>query len=135
MSNKIKEQPVVEEPVAEKPQKKKSTLKSSRNFIRFTNMFGVFNRNQVVHSMPFILFVTVLIIAYIGNSYYAERIIREIDKTKADVKEKRAEYISTMSKLMYQSNQSEVAKMLQPYQVKETTQPPEKIFIAEKPKK
>ena len=101
-----------------------------RYFIRLLNSFGIFDRNQVVNWMPYILFVTGLIIVYIANSYYAERIIREIDKTKTELKEKRAEYISTMSRLMYQRNQSELAKALEPYQVKETTEPPEKIFIS-----
>ncbi len=129
--NKLKEKVIAEETKEENPPKKKSYPKASRNLIRFMNMFGFFNRNQVVHSMPFILFVTLLIIGYIGNSYYAEHIIREIDKTKTDLKENRAQYISIMSKLMYQSNQSEVAKVLEPYHIKETTEPPGKIFITE----
>ena len=130
--NKIKEPVVLEEIIEEAPlKKKKSPSRSSRNFIRFINMYGIFNRNQVVHMMPFILFLSLLIIGYIDNSYYAEGIIREIDQTKTDLKERRAEYISTMSRLMYQSNQSEVAKVLMPFQVKETTEPPQKIFITE----
>lgn len=135
MANKLKE-PVVEEQKAEKPAAEKPrSIKGNKNFSRFMNMYGIFSRNQVVHSMPFILFVTVLIIAYIGNSYYAERMIREIDKTKTDLKDKRAEYISIMSRMMYQSNQSEVARALQSSEVKESTEPPGKIFIAETPKK
>ena len=45
------------------------------------------------------------------------------------MKEKRAEYISTKSKLMYYSNQSEVAKALELYQIKESTRPPFKIVV------
>ncbi len=133
--NKIKETPVEEKPVEKpKPQRKRPSILKLR-LIRFMNMFGIFNRNQVVHNMPFILFLTLLVMGYIANSYYAERIIREIDKTKTDLKEKRAEYISTMSQLMYQSNQSELAKILQPYEIKESTEPPGKIFITEQKQK
>ena len=129
--NKLKEK-VVEEVVQEPPAPKKiRTPKFSKKFIRFMNQLGIFNRNQVVHAMPFILFITLLIIGYIGNSYYAEHIIREIDKTKSDLKDNRAQYISIMSKLMYQSNQSEVAKVLAPYQITETTEPPGNIFITD----
>ena len=102
-----------------------------RGFVKVSSVFGIFDRNQIVHQMPFILFVSLILICYISNSYYAERMIRDIDKTKAELKEKRAEYISTMSRLMYQSNQSEVAKSLAPYEIKESTTPPEKIFITE----
>ena len=130
--NKLKEKVIVEEAKVENAPKKTLRPKASKNLIRFMNMFGFFNRNQIVHSMPFILFVTLLIIGYIGNSYYAEHIIREIDKTKTDLKENRAQYISIMSKLMYQSNQSQIAKALEPDQIKESTEPPSKIFITEK---
>ena len=133
--NKLKEKVIKEEKNEEIIPQKSSRSKVSKSLIRFMNMFGFFNRNQVVHSMPFILFVTLLIIGYIANSYYAEHIIREIDKTKTDLKENRAQYISIMSKLMFQSNQSEVAKVLGPFNIKESTEPPGKIFITEVNKK
>ncbi len=132
--NKLKEPPVVEE-VEETPEpaprKKSKPSVLKRSFGRLNGVFGIFDRNQIVHQMPFILFVSFLLICYISNSYYAERMVRDIDKTKAELKEKRAEYISTLSRLMYQSNQSEVAKSLAPFNIKESTSPPEKIFITE----
>ena len=64
--------------------------------------------------MPFILYVTLLIMCYIANSYYSERIIRDIDKTKAELKEKSAEFITLRSQLMYSSKQSEVAAAVAP---------------------
>ena len=96
--NKIKEKTVAEKLKAETPRRKKAPSKISMSFMKLMNKFGIFSRNQVVHLMPFILFLTILLIGYIGNSYYAEHIIREIDKTKTDLKEKRAQYISIMSK-------------------------------------
>jgi hypothetical protein len=126
---------VKEETPREKPAAKKASYKSTRNFLRFVNVFGGVSRNQIVHSMPFILFITLLLMGYISNSYYAEGIIRDIDKTKKELKEKRAEYITTMSRLMYVSNQSEVARLLADYGVKESTEPPRKISIADKKKK
>lgn len=132
--NKIKET-VEEAPEKVKPKKRKTQSVLFGKFSKFMNVFGIFERNQIVNSMPFILFCAMLIIVYISNSYYAEGIIRDIDRTKTELKEKRAEYLSTMSQLMYQSNQSEVAKVLEPYQIKETTEPPQKLFITASPKK
>ena len=129
--NKLKEKVIEDVKQEENSPKKIRRPQVSKSLIRFMNMFGFFSRNQIVHSMPFILFVSLLIIGYIANSYYAEHIIREIDKTKTDLKENRAQYISIMSKLMYQSNQSEVAKVLEPYHITETTEPPGNIFITE----
>ena len=124
--NKIKE-PVVEEVPEVKAPARKASSKSTRKFIRFANFFGGVNRNQVVHAMPFILFITLLLMIYISNSYYAEGLIRDIDKTKKELKEMRAEYITTMSRLMYVSNQSEVARLLSGFEIKESTEPPYRI--------
>ena len=82
---KIKQEP--EEKKAEQP-KPKRTMRKGRKFFRFLQVFGIFNRNQVVKLMPFILFLTVLILFYIANSYYAERLIREINRVKSELKEK-----------------------------------------------
>jgi len=132
--NRIKSPPVQpKEKPAPKRRKKNSWFVNMLN--RFLRMFGILDRNQVVNWMPFILFITALVIAYIANSYYAERIIREIDLTKKELKERRAEYISTMSSLMYQSGQSEIAKSLGPYDIKESTTPPGKIFTGKEKEK
>ena len=139
--NKRKPAPVVEEaeeveeeaPKVEKKPKKKA--KPPVILVRFMDVFGVFKRNEIAKAMPFVLFVTFLIICYIGNSYYAERVIRDIEKTKNELKERRAEYISTMSQLMTESKQSEIARELSAYELKENTSPTQKIFAPEKENK
>src|SRR5215210_5401107 len=100
--NKIKEEEPIPltPPVAEETPQPQIPRRKKRSF-NFMSLFGIFEREQIVHLMPFILFLTFLIIIYIGNSYYAERTIREIAKTKTELKEKRAEFISTSSELMF----------------------------------
>ena len=127
--NKLKEE--VQEEVVPEPKPKKRSSRPARRLIKMVNVFGVLDRNQIVHAMPFILFVTMLIIGYIANSYYAERVIREIDKTKTELKEKRAEYISTKSMLMNNSRQSQVAGALESVNIKETTEPPKMIIVTD----
>jgi len=131
--NKIKEKEAEQQP--EEPVKKKRPSKQARNFIRFMGVFGVFDRNQIVHAMPFILFITVLIMFYIGNSYYAESTIRRIDKIKVELNEKRAEYISSESDVMFRSKPSEVAKAVESMQIKEPLEPPKRIIVREEKKK
>jgi len=123
--NTIREKPA-EKAGSEKP---KRSSRTSRKFIRFMRMFGIFNRHQVVVMMPFILFLTVLILFYIGNSYYAERTIREINTVKNELKEKRAEFISTSSELMFRTKQSEVARAIAPMQIHESVEPQKKIAV------
>lgn len=130
--NKLKKQEEVEEPKASKPKKKNTA--GARKLVRFINIFGVFDRNQIVRAMPFILFITVMIIGYIANSYYAEKIVRDINKTKTELKEKKAEHISVQSTLISDKRQSSVAKSLEQMEIKESTEPPT-LIRAEKPKK
>src|SRR6059036_3681119 len=107
----------IKEPQEEKAQespKPRRSIRKGRRFMRFLRVFGIFNRNQVVKMMPFILFLTVLILFYIANSYYAERLVRRMNSVKNDLKERRAEFISTSSELMFRTKQSEVAKTIAP---------------------
>ena len=130
--NSLRQKP---EEVAEAAPKKKRSSKSARKLLKIMHVFGIFNRNQVVKMMPFILFLTILILFYIGNSYYAERTIREINSVKNDLKDKRAEFISTSSELMFRTKQSEVAKAIAPMNIKESTEPQKKITVQTENKK
>ncbi|MEY4594370.1 MAG: hypothetical protein RIQ47_780 [Bacteroidota bacterium] len=120
-----KEELAAEEPVA--PRRRSSG--SSRSVWKKLNVFDWFDRNQIANNMPYILFLTLLVMFYIANSYYAERIIREIDKTKTEMKEKSAEFISTRSQLMYKSKQSEVADAVEMMGLNESVEPPQKLTI------
>ncbi|HNQ60777.1 MAG TPA: FtsL-like putative cell division protein [Bacteroidia bacterium] len=131
--NKLKQKEEAEEPKVSKS--KKQDMAGARRLVRFINIFGVFNRNQIVHAMPFILFITVMIIGYIANSYYAERIVRDINKTKRELKEKKAEHISVQSALIYDSRQSTVAKSVENMEIKESTEPPHLIRAQDQNKK
>jgi hypothetical protein len=115
---------------AEQPVEQQSPRKRKKKSFSFMQVFGIFEREQVVKLMPFILFLTFLILIYIGNSYYAERTIRQIDKAKVELKEKRAEFISTSSELMFRTKQSEVAKAIAPEGLKESVEPQKKIMVA-----
>jgi len=121
--------------VEQDTEKPKRPSRKSKKLMRFLNVFGVFERHQIVKLMPFILFCTVLILFYIANSYYAERLIREINRTKNDLKERRAEFISTSSELMFRTKQSEVAKTIAPMDLKESVEPQKKVVIVSNQKK
>lgn len=119
-----------ETPVAEKKVKKeKKGEGAARNFIRFVNVFGYFDRKAVMSFMPFLMFLFLLAIVYIGNSYYAEKTIRDIDRTQKEIRELRSEFITARSELMYRSKLTEVAASIAPKGVKESTVAPRKIMV------
>ncbi len=90
----------------------------------------ILTRETVVKTLPFLFFLTILAVIYITNSYYAERTIRNIEKTKSELKELRTEHISVKSEMMIKSKQSEVAAKLVSYGIKESVIPPIKIFYS-----
>ncbi len=91
---------------------------------------GAFLLNQkTVRQLPFLLFIAILGLVYIANSYYSEKNIRRTDKMQRELKELRYEYISTKSQLMQLQRQSQIAKMLAKKGINESLVPPTKIFI------
>ncbi|MCT4636722.1 MAG: FtsL-like putative cell division protein [Bacteroidales bacterium] len=70
---------------------------------------------KVVKQIPFVLFLGLLGMIYIGNRNASERTIRETIKLQKEIKELRSEAISTTAELMRISKQSEVKKLLERY--------------------
>lgn len=90
---------------------------------------SILTKDSVLKSIPFVFYIVLLIVFYIANTYYAEKKIIEIERIKKELKELRSENITTKSKLMFYSRQSEVIKRIEPYGIKESLIPPHKIFI------
>lgn len=95
---------------------------------------SVLTRDRVVRQLPFALFITFLIILYIGNRYHAEKMIRETMELQTELRELRARSISTASELEFMSRQSEVAKLVEKkgLGLKEAVEPPIKISVPKK---
>lgn len=91
---------------------------------------AVFEHGLPVKYLPYILFMTCIGIFYIGNSHYAEKNVRKIDKLKKEVEDLRADYTTLKADYMFASKQSEVAKKIANKGIKESLRPPEKIKVA-----
>ena len=88
---------------------------------------SVLTRETVLQSLPYLLFLMVLGLFYIANTYYAEKTIIESDRLRTEIKELRYEFVTTRSALMQLSKQSEVAKRLEETGIKESLIPPVKL--------
>ncbi|MGC4037303.1 MAG: FtsL-like putative cell division protein [Chitinophagaceae bacterium] len=88
------------------------------------NWKRVLNYQSVVKQIPFFLFLTALAVLYIYNGHYADKTIRDINKTSKDVKELQYEYKTVKSEVMFRSQQSELAKAVEPLGLKELTTTP-----------
>ena len=87
-------------------------------------------RDKFKRALPFILFLIVLGVIYITNIFHVERTKRQIDDLEEELRELRYEYISSRSKLMYESKPSEIAVKLEETGIRESIVPPRKIMIS-----
>lgn len=78
----------------------------------------------LIKNIPFFLFLAVLAVIYIYNGHYADKIVRNISKTNNELKELQYEYKTLKSEVMFRSKQSELAKAVEPFGLKELTTPP-----------
>ena len=132
--NKFKEAPLQEKPLHKEPsgqEKQGRTAKPNKITRSILHIFsGSFlSKDNVLVHLPFILFLTLMGLGYIANGYYAEKSVREISRITAELKELKSEYITAKSELMFMSNQSEVARAVSPFGLKESTVPPKKIVV------
>ncbi|HEX8545687.1 MAG TPA: FtsL-like putative cell division protein [Cytophagaceae bacterium] len=91
----------------------------------------VFKNGLPAQYLPYVLYISIILVLYIGNAHYAERTIRRIDKLKTEVEDLRADYTTLKAELMYASKQSEVAKKVKMLGLEESKRPPYKIIIKE----
>lgn len=109
-------------------EEKRSIFTVIENKVRLDRLF---QDGIPVKYLPRILFVSAILIFYIGNTHYAERTVRKIDRMKVAVENIRAEYTTMKADLMYASKASEVAKKVSPLGLEESLTPPTKIIVKE----
>ena len=88
------------------------------------------SKHAVLDNLPFLIFLAILALFYISNTYYTEKTFKQIEKIKNDLKELRYQSITTKSKMLDISKQTEIAKKIGQLGIKETTTPPYKIFYS-----
>ena len=98
---------------------------------RYTKMDAFFQDGLPVKYLPHVLFGMMVVLFYIGNTHYAERTIRKIDKVKKENEDLRADYTTLKSDYMEASKQSEVARNVLPLGLEESKTPPYQILVKE----
>ncbi|HLY70434.1 MAG TPA: FtsL-like putative cell division protein [Puia sp.] len=83
-----------------------------------------FTHRWMVKNVPFFLFLALLAIIYIYNGHYGDKSIRNINKAQNQLKELQFEYKTLKSEVMFRSKESELARALQAFGLKELTAPP-----------
>ncbi|MCU0428411.1 MAG: FtsL-like putative cell division protein [Cytophagaceae bacterium] len=81
--------------------------------------------------LPKVLFLLLLVLLYVANTHYGDKLVRRTNKLKNEVEDLRADYITLKAELMFKSKQSEVAKRVAALELEEPVTPPYKIVVEE----
>jgi hypothetical protein len=121
--------------ISAKPESKRAARSSGTSVFsgleKRLKLEAYFEEGFPVQYVPKILFVMVLGLLYIGNTHHAEKTVRQINNIQAEVEDLRADYTTLKSDLMFSSKQSEVARKVNAYGLKESLRPPHKIVVKE----
>ena len=88
----------------------------------------------ILKNLGYVSLITLLSAIYIGNRFHAEKITRESTRLSREVKDLRAESLSTSAALMDISKQSEVFSMVKEkgLNLEELKTPPYKLLVSRK---
>jgi hypothetical protein len=68
----------------------------------------------VFDNFRYLLYIGFLVLVYIANAHFAEKGVREIQRTETEIKQLKWEYITIKSETMYKSMQSQLDQSLDP---------------------
>jgi hypothetical protein len=111
---------------AEKPLKEMPDNFFTRLFIK-----GIWSTEEATRALPFVLYLALLGMIYIGNRNLAEKNIRDIDKTYKEINELTSEYKTIKADLTFKSTLSQVEKKVDTLGLKVTVEPPQKLIVKE----
>ncbi|WP_216689167.1 FtsL-like putative cell division protein [Hymenobacter siberiensis] len=123
-------------PKREKPRREPATEIAPRSswslfslLDRATSVDGLFREGLPVRFLPHLLFVMLLVLLYIGNTHYGNRMNRNIQRLKQETEDLRADYTTLKSDYMEASKQSEVARKVAAIGLVESSSPPFRITV------
>jgi hypothetical protein len=117
-------------------ERKDNNIKQTKpgSFIKELLSGSMISEKIILKNLGYISLVTVLAAIYIGNRFHAEKITRETTRLQREVKDLRAEALSTSADLMYVSRQSEVIRLIgeKGINLEELKTPPFRLLVVKK---
>jgi hypothetical protein len=104
------------------------------SFIKELLSGSMVSEKIILKNLGYVSLVTFLAAIYIGNRFHAEKITRESTRLQREVKDLRAESLSTSADLMYISKQSQVYTLVREkgLNLEELKTPPYKLLVDKK---
>lgn len=115
-------------------QEKKEKQEKTFSFIREILSGSMISEKIILSNLGYVSLVTLLLAIYIGNRFNAEKLTRETARLQKEVKDLKAEMLSTSADLMEISRQSEVYRQVKErgLNLEELKTPPLKVIVSRK---
>jgi hypothetical protein len=131
MSNRLRTEIQEEEAEKELLVEERPVPENPENFVTNLLSKGIVSTDAVTRALPFVFYLALLGMIYIGNRHVAENNIRNIDKVSKEVKELSWDFKTTKADMAYKSTLTEVAKRVDTLGIMETVEPPQKLTDVE----
>lgn len=95
----------------------------------FKSIAGLFNSQWLTGNLNFFLFLSFLTVVYIANGHWADKTVRNINKTENELKDLQFEYKTVKSELMFKSEEAQVLKVSEPLGLKISNEIPQRLQI------
>ena len=117
-------------------EEKENSVKKAKtaSFIKELLSGSMISEKLILKNLGYVSVITMLAAIYIGNRFHAEKVTRETSRLQREVKDLRAEALSTSADLMYVSRQSEVYRLVREkgLNLEELKTPPYKLLVSKK---
>jgi cell division protein FtsL len=106
----------------------------STGFLKELLSGSMISEKIILKNLGYVSLITLLAAIYIGNRFNAEKVTRETTRLQKEVKDLRAEALSTSADLMDLSRQSEVYRIVKEkgMNLEELKTPPYKLLVNRK---
>lgn len=116
-----------------KPRNKKEKPKRSGLARGFSSLLSgnFLTRKYVQANLPFIFFLVLIMICYIGYGYFAEKNAKDLVRSESRLREAKAANLSVNARLEKLKRQSSIAESISNLGLKESVEPPRIIRVSD----
>lgn len=134
MANEFVDKETLEKEAQKKKKKREKRIKTKRENGFVKSLLQVVNgdvltREFVIKNLPFLMFLSLVMVAYIGYGYHVQKVAKDIIQLENEIRELNTEEVTLTTDLNQVSRQENIAKKLKKRGVKESEDPIKKIEV------
>ena len=119
---------------AVKKEQKKSRKKTGRNTFDVKVLAQIMNgdiltRENIVNHIPFIGYISLVVVLYIGYGYHTQNIAKKIILLEKEIGELNSEEVTLSTDFNRMTRRAEIEKLVQDKGLHESVEPPKKIEV------